>query len=274
MPRKRLTQLFPWLLPLRQAQRKLFFYCGMRFDGNKYARTISRDTLPYEVFSSSCQMYNRSTGFDMKYQENKVFNLKLAAARISGLVIRPGETFSFWHCVRGADKRTPYKDALAEVDGRLVTQYGGGLCQISNLLCWVFLHTPLTMTERHGHGKKDFPEPPSDAPMGVDATVSEGWLDLRARNDTGAAYQIILSFDGDSITGAVRSDADDGIARRVFNTGLRYFRENGKILEEVDVVQSAFDRDTGKIIAENTVYRNKCEIGYELPSGTVITEKG
>ena len=38
--------------------------------------------------------------------------------------------------------------------------------------------------------------------------------------------------------------------------------------------QSAFDRVTGRIIAENTVYRNRCEIGYELPTGTVITEKG
>ena len=46
------------------------------------------------------------------------------------------------------------------------------------------LHTPLTLTERHGHQVKDFPEPPSDAPLGVDATVAEGWLDLRVRNDT------------------------------------------------------------------------------------------
>ena len=96
-------------------------------------------------------MYNRSTGFSMMYQKNKVFNLKLAAATMDKLVIRPGETFSFWQLVRYADRDTPYREGLVEIDGKLTTRPGGGLCQISNLLFWMFLHTPLTIVERRGH---------------------------------------------------------------------------------------------------------------------------
>ena len=52
------------------------------------------------------------------------------------------------------------------------------------VIFWLFLHAPLTILERHGHDRKDFPEPPSDALLGVDATIYEGWLDLKVRNDT------------------------------------------------------------------------------------------
>ena len=75
MPRKRVTQIFPWLLPLRRKQRLFFFYTGMRLDGNRYAAGKSDLPLPYPLFETRCPLYNRETGFDMVYQENKVFNL-------------------------------------------------------------------------------------------------------------------------------------------------------------------------------------------------------
>lgn len=45
MDRKRLTQRFPFLLPMRRAQRKMCFYAGMRFDGCRYAQTIGEKSL-------------------------------------------------------------------------------------------------------------------------------------------------------------------------------------------------------------------------------------
>lgn len=153
MGRKRVTQLFPWLLPLRKKQRKLCFYLGLRLDRNHYSSKQIETLSPYRLFETTCLMYNHETGFDMKYQENKVFNLKLAAKTINNLIICPGETFSFWKLVRYADKDTPYKDGLV-ADGKLQTLPGGGLCQISNLLFWLFLHTPLTIIERRDKEQK------------------------------------------------------------------------------------------------------------------------
>lgn len=274
MARKRLTQLFPWLLPLRRKQRKLCFYAKMRFDGVRYAGEQREDRLPHRMFESACPMRNRDTGFDMQYQENKVFNLRLAARTLDGLVIAPGETFSFWNRVRSADREQPFREGLAEVNGRLVTQRGGGLCQMSNLLFWVFLHSPLTVTERHGHSVKDFPEPPSDAPLGVDATVSEGWLDLRVRNDTDAAFQIGVSFDGEHIIGTLLRESDDGLDYLVKNGEVRYCRRNGRIYEEAEVLRLARERATLREVSAGVVYRNICEIGYPLPEGTEIAGEG
>ena len=274
MPRKRITQRFPWLLPLRRRQKIFCFYAKMLWDGNRYAATRQPEQLPHLLFQTSCPMYNSQTGFDMIYQENKVFNLKLASAPIQHLLLRPGETFSFWRAVRRADRHTAYRDGLAEVNGTLTVQRGGGLCQLSNLLCWMFLHTPLTLVERHGHCIKDFPEPPSDAPFGVDATVAEGWLDLRVRNDTDCTFQIAVSFHGDRICGSVYAERDWGLTYQVINQDLTYYRLGGAVYEEVDIVQRAQETSSGMWVSTRRMYRNRCRIGYPLPAGTVITEKG
>lgn len=270
MSRKRITQLFPWLLPVRKKQRLICFYTGMKFDHNHYSVQRSETLLPYQIYKSNCPMYNRETGFDMVYQENKVFNLKLAAATLNKIVIRPNETFSFWKLVRNADKHVSYKDGLMVSDGVIKTLPGGGLCQISNLLFWLFLHTPLTIVERHSHAIRDFPEPQSDAPIGVDATVSEGWLDLKVRNDTDYTFQIVITFDSTNIIGQILTDNDTGLVFKVTNGPLFYYRKDGKVFEEVDVIQDAFLAASGINTSTKLLYRNHCEIGYQLPGDTEI----
>lgn len=145
---------------------------------------------------------------------------------------------------------------------------------MSNSLFWMFLNSPLTIVERHGHAVKDFPEPPSDAPIGVDATISEGWLDLRVKNETDAAYQIGISFDEACITTSVCSDRDDGVLYRAVSKTPRYLRENGKVIELVDIVRQTVSAETGVLIGEQPLYRNRCEIGYSLPEGTIIESGG
>lgn len=68
MRRKRLTQLFPWFLPLRKKQRLLCFYAGLSLDGNHYSSQQTETLLSYQLFETSCPMYNFETEFDMVYQ--------------------------------------------------------------------------------------------------------------------------------------------------------------------------------------------------------------
>ncbi|MGG4106024.1 glycopeptide resistance accessory protein VanW [Paenibacillus lautus] len=272
MVRKRVTQIFPFLLPVRVMQRKMCFYAWMRFDGRRYAETIDGKQLPYKLFEAGCALYNGNTGFSMAYQKNKVFNLKLAAKTLNGLLIRPGETFSFWRLVRHADKHIPYKDGLTVTNGKLTTAPGGGLCQMSNLLFWMFLHTPLTVTERSGHEVKEFPEPNSDEIKGVDATISEGWIDLKARNDTDCTYQISVAFDDENIMGTVFVDKRPQVLYRVANGGIDYSRESGGIYESVKVERTEINADTSEITGQKLIYTNKCKICYPLPDNVEIKE--
>lgn len=270
MRRKTVTQLFPWLLPVRKQQRMFCFYMGMRMDRNRYSQCRVTQPLPELLFETKSQLYNSETGFDMKYQENKVFNLKLAASGLNGLMIRPGETFSFWQAIRGADWEEPYRDGLVVLNGELTTAPGGGLCQISNLLLWLFLHTPMTILERHGHKSREFPVPDDGTPLGVDAAISEGWLDLKVKNESTSPYQIFIDFDEQHMSGRIVTDDDRGKKYEVVNEGLKYYQSRGKIYEETEVVRRTICAATGECVDMEWLYNNRSEIGYALPQNVTV----
>ena len=143
---------------------------------------------------------------------------------------------------------------------------------MSNTLFWMFLHTPLTIIERHGHAVKDFPEPPSDALKGVDATSAEGWLDLKVKNETLFAYQISITFDEASIIGRVLAERDEGLGYQALSGKPHYTRENGKIFEEIDIFRAVVSAESGAELSRAFLYRNRCEIGYPLEESTIFEE--
>ena len=273
MQRKRITQVFPWLIPFRRWQRKKLFYLEMQLDGNKYAKKTSEELLPNTVFETSSLMLNENSGFDMKYQINKVHNLKLAARTINKVIIEPNETFSFWQLVRRADQCEKYKDGLNLVDGKIVGSYGGGLCQLSNMLFWLFLHTPLTVAERHGHAVESFPTTTEDLPCGTDATISEGWLDLKVRNDTDNTFQIEITFDDSYMYGRVLSQKPVTIEYSIKNSSVSYIHRNGRTYQIASVYRSERDKRTC-VERGAELYINQCEIGYKLPDDIIIEERG
>ena len=121
------------------------------------------------------------------------------------LMIAPGETFFFWNAMRGADQEMAYKNGDVLSDGRLQLLPGGGLCQMSSFLYWLFLHTPLTITEQHTYGVDLHLNMPG-IPQGIDAAVAEGWLDLKTKNNTAHTFQLLVAVDSHNMSGTVLSD--------------------------------------------------------------------
>lgn len=274
MSRKRLTQIFPFLIPIRTKQRTFFFYMGMRFDKNYYAVKKLNSRLPYHVYQTQSLLLNERSGFNMQYQINKVHNLKLASMTLNNVIIRPYETFSFWQLVKNAEKYGSYKDGLCLSNSKIITVKGGGLCQLSNLIFWLLLHTPLTILERHSHGVESFPLPPSDIPDGTNATVHEGWLDLKLENETENTYQIIISFDEQYIHGAILTDKDSNYRYKISSRDLHYFRKDGKVYQKNSIYRTQIDYTTNEVVEDTLLYHNQCEIGYKLPDDIPIIEKG
>lgn len=265
MKSRYLTERLPFLLPLRLRQRKMWYYAKMRFDGNRYAAN-RRPLFAHTLCEQRSLLINEHTGADIAYQYNKAHNLRLAAQAISGVVVMPGETFSLWRLARHADRRERYRDGLCVHNGRLVAVYGGGLCQLSNLLFLLFLATPLTIVERHTHKVKEFPNPSPDDLCGVDATILEGWLDLRARNDTDTPLQIFLSVDEKYLSGKILTPRELSERYGVINQGLRYFEKDSQMYESVTVVRQTLDARTGALLGQTPLYTNVCKLGYD-PAG-------
>lgn len=78
-------------------------------------------------------------------------SLALAAPHNDGILIRPGETFSFWRLVGEPSSRRGYQMGAAIVGDHPEAGIGGGLCQPTNLLHWMALHSPLTLEEHRSH---------------------------------------------------------------------------------------------------------------------------
>lgn len=264
MRRKRFTELFPFLLPLRKFQRKIFFYLKMYFDSNIYSKKKLEDSLEYEVFSTKSNMINHNSGYDIQYQINKVDNLKLAASTINNIVIEPGETFSFWMLVKNAERYGKYKDGLVVVNDNTVPQKGGGLCQISNMLFYLFLHTPLTIVERHPHSAETIPHPKGDIPVGVDATIAEGWKDLKVKNETDESFQILIEFDEETMYGAILSNKMQYMRYEIESSNIRYTKENSKIYRYNDIYRVIKLGDIKE--SKELILNNKYEIRYDIES--------
>ena len=109
---------------------------------------------------------------------NRNHNIKLAIAALTGWVIEPGETFSFNEVVGQATKEKGYLEAPVLQNKRLVPGIGGGICQAATTLYLAALRAELEIVQRASHSR-----PVSYVPLGQDATVAYGLLDLKIRNN-------------------------------------------------------------------------------------------
>ena len=143
----------------------------------------------------------------MWLQHNKETNLKLAVQRLDGLLIAPGETMSYWKLIGDPTAAKGYQPGMVLYYGGFKSGVGGGLCQLSNLIYWMTLHTPLTVVERHRHSYDVFPDSNRTQPFGSGATCSYNYLDLMIRNGTDSPYQLKVKVVNHRLTGQWRSTA-------------------------------------------------------------------
>ena len=134
-----------------------------------------------------------STTFDDK-DVNRTTNIKIAANKVNGHIIYPGETFSFNEIVGPREKEYGFKEALEFVDGELVPGIGGGICQVSSTIYNAALLANLAIVERYKHAK-----PLGYVPMGRDATVVFGALDFKFPNNTASPLMIIAEIEGNKL---------------------------------------------------------------------------
>jgi len=113
----------------------------------------------------------------------RVHNIVLAASRINGHLIPPGEIFSFNDTLGDVSGSTGFQPAYIIKDGRTVLGDGGGVCQVSTTLFRAILNAGLPITERHAHSYRvSYYE--QGTPPGIDATVFAPSYDLKFKNDT------------------------------------------------------------------------------------------
>lgn len=126
---------------------------------------------------------------------SRVNNIHLLARTIDGELVGPGETFSLNGAVGPRTAAKGYKEAPAIVNGRLLPQLGGGICQVGTTVFNSVFFAGLPVVERRNHSFYI-----SHYPVGRDATVSWGGPDLKFRNDTGHWLMIDTYYTSSSLS--------------------------------------------------------------------------
>lgn len=228
-----------------------------------FADTLSSNLLPIEIFSHKTTLLRKLKDVDMWMQHNKVKNLKIAIEKINGLVIEPGETFSYWRQIGKTTKRKGYVEGMILHNGTVVSGIGGGLCQLSNLIYWITLHTPLTVIERWRHGYDVFPDSKRNQPFGSGATCAYPNIDLQIKNNTGQKFQLYLEINDTHLIGKWLSDKSINEKYEVFEKDHEIksewfggYSRNNKIFRKIT------DIKTGKKVREEFITENHALMMY------------
>ena len=149
--------------------------------GESLRGLLFRDVLGYQttVFASS--------------GENRINNIKLAASKLDGLVLMPGEVFSYNETIGQRTKEAGFLEAGAYADGEVVQEIGGGICQVSSTLYCATLFANLETVARTNHYfRVDY------LPIAYDATVSWPSPDFKFRNNREYPIRIIAYTTNDT----------------------------------------------------------------------------
>jgi vancomycin resistance protein YoaR len=116
--------------------------------------------------------------------QSRIHNIGIGATRLNGILVTPGEIFSFDQALGDVSALTGYQQAYIIQNGRTVLGDGGGICQVSTTFFRALLNAGLPIVERHAHAYRvGYYE--EDSPPGLDATIYVPTVDLKFKNDTG-----------------------------------------------------------------------------------------
>lgn len=193
------------------------------------------------------------SSFSTKYSVRataRTTNLKLAASKINGTVLMPGETFSYNKVVGARTIAAGYKEAPIYVSGEVVDGLGGGICQITSTLYNAVVYANLDVVERTNHQFV-----PSYVTASRDATVVYGSLDFKFKNNRNYPIKINCSVSGGianfQIFGLKQDDDYDveissyetgRTATAIYSEAYKILKKDGKVVNKQLLSKDTYKR--------------------------------
>ena len=145
--------------------------------------------------------------------QGRTANVKLSASRINGTTLLPGEVFSYSKTIGSRTAANGYKVANVYVGNKVEEGIGGGICQTSSTLYSAVLYSNLEIVSRTSHSL-----PVSYMPPGQDATIAEGSIDFKFKNNTDYPIKIVCSTGSQSVSCSIYGVKPTGQTVEIINT--------------------------------------------------------
>lgn len=270
---------------------------GVVFDMNAALRQMSEHTKEGEAFLIPCEVKqpkhtkeelegalfrdklgSYKTSFTTS-SANRSSNINLATSSIDGMILMPGEVFSFNNALGERTIERGYKSAGAYVAGATVDQVGGGICQVSSTLYNTVLLSNLEIVERRSHQMTV-----SYVPMGRDATVNWGTTDFRFKNNTEYPVKLVGKIESKTVTiSMLGTETIENMRVEILTSTVSALEPPVETVEdptkEIGYSKTTQKGSTGYIVdATRVVYSGDSEVSRESlvrsrynPKKTIIT---
>ncbi|MBM6977014.1 VanW family protein, partial [Intestinimonas butyriciproducens] len=146
---------------------------------------------------------------------NRKSNVKLSASVCDGIILLPGEVFSYNNTTGSRTSDKGYLPAPSYVGGKSTDEVGGGICQTSSTIYYAALNSNLKIVERHNHMFAV-----GYVPDGMDATVWYGASDFRFENDTEYPIKIVTVYENSRLTVQIYGTKTDDLYVKMTNKEL------------------------------------------------------
>ena len=220
------------------------------------------ESLPCLVKRHSSRLIKILGDSDLRLQQNKVVNLGIVAPLIDGIRLAPGEVFSFCRLVGKPTRKRGFLEGMELSMGKAQSGVGGGICQMANLLHWLVLHSPLTVTERSAHSFDPFPDQHRSMPFGTGCAVFYNYVDLCFRNDTEETFQFKIWLTGTDLWGELRSAKEIGETYKIYEEKHRFLRRGGEFFRTNEIWRRVMERKTGRYLRDEKIKENFVRVMY------------
>ena len=252
----------PRLTPVARLLRSVERRAMLMFDGHDYRLRRHASDLAFRVKKHQSVLLRKLGDTDMRLQHNKVQNLRIVIEQLDRVVLRPGQTFSFCLLVGKPTRARGFVEGMELSAGRAQPGVGGGICQASNLIFWLALHSPLEVIERHHHSFDPFPDQNRILPFASGATVMYPYRDLRLRNNTEHRFQLRMWLDKKCLNADLRVDKRLPLSYSVFERNHRFYEEDGRVYRDNQLWRRVIDKGNGRDLCHEFLFANHAEVRY------------
>lgn len=264
MPRKLFCEICPFTYKLSMWKGILLRRLDWIIHRKQYAKNQCVEPLAVKVYTHKSLIRRKLGDVDMTLQENKATNLGLAAPKVNGIIIKPGEVFSFWKLVGSCTKKKGYKEGLVIKLKGVDQGIGGGMCQFTNLLHWMVLHSPLTVSEHHHHNQIDmFPDHGRQVPFGSGTSIMYNYLDYQFINETDQIFQILTYTDDTYLCGELRSNKEIPYSYHVVEDNNFFTKEEDAYYRHNAIYVEKIDKVTGNKLERRLIVENHSKVLYD-----------
>ena len=241
------------------------------FTKEKFAQTKG-EPLPIIVYKHNSLIRRKLGNVDLQLQDNKAVNLGLSAPKVSNIIIKPGETFSLWKLIGKCIEKEGYKEGLIINCDKTDRGIGGGMCQLSNLIHWMILHTDMKITEHHHHDQLDlFPDFKRVIPFGTGTSIMYNYLDYRFKNTTDITYQLIIYTTDEYLCGELRANKRSNYKYHIEAEDVFFSKESdGIVYRNGKVYRTKIDVTTGNKIEKELLRTNHARVCYDTSNLEIV----